>query len=165
MRDLVDTLDADASAEPPPDLMRRVLTLLRGRRAQPNLAERLAGAMQVVAELIFDSGRPAAAGLRGGATAHQLTYRTDLGTVDLRLSPHDARTRRSWRVRGQLDASSRGVTTVALVRAGTGEEVTQTEADERGHFCLAADPGIYDVLIAPDDTRILVLRDVEVGDS
>src|SRR5437773_3015668 len=122
----------DDSAEPPAWLMRRVSGLMRPP-GRPKAGERLVEVLHVVARLVYDSRpQPALAGFRGGtATTVQASYHSELGSVDLKISPRRrprgsggaGAGREGWLIEGQVSAAERPrLTSVSLLRSGSGDE-------------------------------------------
>ena len=84
---IVDLLERDDSTAAPAWLLERVAGFLRRPRPMPGRAGTLGELVRVVARLVCDSSRrPALAGFRGAAVATQLTYQSELGAVELRIS-------------------------------------------------------------------------------
>ncbi len=163
VRGIVAALSHDESVEPAAELVDRVVALFRESRAAPRPSA-LAGLRRAVAALVFDSRlQPALAGFRGTAGARHLSWTSELGGVDLELSPPRPGTDPGWRILGQLAGNDRrGGAEVSLVRRATGGEVAAGRCDERGTFRLLAGPGDYDVLIGLG-SGTLVLENLRVG--
>jgi hypothetical protein len=165
IRDLIHLLATDDSVEPSQALMAQVTAML-GRAPREHLlaavADRIAGAVRAVAQLVYDSrAQPALAGFRGPSSVpgrpHQLTYRAGDATVDLSL----ARQGDGWEVRGQVSGPTRETATpIALVPSGTTRMTASTAADDRGYFRLEVDRGVYDLLIGSG----LIVHGITLGD-
>lgn len=173
-RTVVETLRADDSQAPPADVMARAKALFADRRvaATPSLLET---AIRVIAELVHDSrlralsasdgSQPAPlAGVRGAATAYQLTFESERADVDLEVEPEEIGGSSLLRISGQITPRDEAdvIRTVAFVAPGTTEIASTIKPDQHGVFSLTIASGKYDLLITVSDTQV-VLPNVEIG--
>lgn len=115
----------------------------------------------VIAELVEDTRDPSSMyGLRGEATAYQLSFEADYAEVHLHVTSEAGGT---CRVRGQVDVfePSNDDIRVALRRSGR-ESLIETKADDTGQFKLEVEPATYDVIVSVG-LRTLLVPSVEIG--
>jgi anti-sigma factor RsiW len=160
-----ETLARDDTVETPADAIKRGKAIFRDRRAErPTLLDQIA---TVIASLVYDSrAQPALAGYRGGGSAFQLSFRSDLAEVDLDAEPLEAEEPSSpdgWRIIGQINAAGDPAPFhVELSAAGANEPARRTAADEHGVFTILAPQGRYDVRLRSATCEV-VLPGIELS--
>ena len=160
---VAEALRRDDSQAPSEDVLAQAKALFANRRiaSAPGLLETAA---RVIAELVYDS-RPqvALAGVRGAATAYQLSFQSERADVDLEVGPHEDEGSVLCRISGQITPSRKSdvVRTVAFAAPGTTEMASTIKPDQYGVFGATIASGKYDLLITLSDTQV-VLPNVEI---
>jgi hypothetical protein len=137
--------------DPPADAVRRALSLVQPVPATPTLLDRAAA----VARLVFDSfATPAPVGFRsaGLAAARHMTFDSDLGEIDLEITPSGPTTPGALRVLGQAvlaaDTPAR-----ATFRREDGTTLGPIDLDA-GRFAASISPGTWTLTIATGETSL-----------
>ena len=160
---VAETLRRDDSQAPPADVLAQANALFADRRiaTAPGWRETAA---RVIAELVYDS-RPqvALAGVRGSATAYQLSFQSERVDVDLEVEPHEDGGSGLCRISGQITTSRKSdvIRSVAFAAPGTTEIASTIKPDQHGVFGATIASGKYDLLITLSDTQV-VLPNVEI---
>ncbi|MBL8762581.1 MAG: hypothetical protein JNL50_14900 [Phycisphaerae bacterium] len=155
------TMKADDSVAPPPEVLRRALSLVRNPApAQPSLmdvAGDLAGrAREFLCTLVRDTlAEPALAGFRGTTESRHLSFECDVAEIDLQVSPTQDDARRT--IRGQVaPLNNDAVARVSWRSTLTGAPEQEIRADESGVFVLECPVGVYELSARVGDSVVRV---------
>lgn len=159
----VEALRSDDSVAAPADVLMRAKQRFAERRvpSQPGWLDSLA---QMVADLVYDS-RPqlAAAGVRGSATAYQLSFECELADIDLEIERYEEDGAELCRVTGQVSVHGKTAwaRTIAFVARGADKAVVTVTPDQHGTFDADVVPGVYYLAMNVSE-KTVVLADVEI---
>lgn len=166
VRTVLETMRTDKTEAPSVEVIKRTISAFSGGGESRGSLAWLEPLRRRVAELMFDSrAQPALAGFRGGSSSYQLAYRSDLGRVELRVSPGQRPARDAWRVRGQVTAGQRergDLGSVALVIPGTSDALVVAKLDQHGRFKLDTQCGKYDLAVQ-FGAEALIAPNLEIG--
>ncbi len=158
LRDVLAALGAGALSEPRPALVARL-----SRIARPELSSRAGMTVRAIASLIFDSWAAPATGLRGSEGPRQLVFESDAVEVDLVTRPPEHGKGGPWRIRGQVTVlRGEPVTGIDLCRQGSSTAVGHAQPDAEGQFVLAADHGVYDLVVRHGSAEVMI-EGLDVG--
>ncbi|MHC5114059.1 MAG: hypothetical protein ACYTGP_06480 [Planctomycetota bacterium] len=131
---------------------------------KPPRSEWIDAAARSVTEIVFDS-REEPERVDSPGPDFAVAYEGERGRVNLHMRPAMLPNERIWRVRGQVVAGPDAeVGDVVLREAGTRRDVAVCGSDEIGRFQVDVPAGAYDVLIALDDsTVVLTLPGLVIG--
>ena len=144
-------IGGDDGVDPPPEVVARAKAVFEPQPHGPGPVEAV---VRTIARLIFDSrAQPAYAGLRGAATAFQMTYELSGvpacpgAELDLQAQLTDGEDEgRPWRLLGQVASPQLiGSLRVDVCRAGSLAPIQTVEGDRRGGFVVLLPPGTYDL--------------------
>lgn len=165
VRTVLQTMRTDKTEAPSVAVIKRAISAFTGGGEGRGSLAWLEPLRRRVAQLIFDSrAQPALAGFRGGSSSYHLAYHSDLGRVELRVSPPQRPAQDAWRVRGQVTAGQRegDPGSVALLTPGTSHALAVAELDQHGRFKFDTPCGRYDLAVQ-FGAEALIAPNLEIG--
>ncbi len=170
VRCVLETMRTDDTEAPSIAMIKRTVMAFSGAEATDEQSGPLAWLEELghrVAQLIFDSrAQPALAGFRGGTSDYQLTYDSDMGRVELRVSPAERVAHKAWRVRGQVTPEQHreggAFGSVILLTPGTTDALAVAELDQYGRFKIDSDGGTYDLAVRCGD-EAMIAPNLQIG--
>lgn len=166
VRAVLQTMRTDETEAPSVAVIKRAISAFSGGGESQGSLAWLEQLRRRVAKLMFDSrAQPALAGFRGGSSSYQLAYHSDLGRVELRVSPPQRPAQHAWRVRGQVTAGQRDggeLGSVALLTPGTSHALAVVELDQHGRFKFDTQCGRYDLAVQ-FGAEALIAPNLEIG--
>ncbi len=163
IRATIETMRTDDSSAAPTDTLTRAQAIFKPEQT-PAWRRWLQDLEQVVASLIFDSrAQPALVGYRGGSDVVQLSFETEVASIDLELTSAGAVRDMTWTVMGQISPHDTELQLVVVLVSQTDDTIwVEVETDEHGVFTLQSPPGMHKLLIRFAD-RLVVLPNISLN--
>ena len=167
VRTVLQTMRTDKTEAPSVAVIKRAISVFSGGGEGRGSLAWLEPLRRRVAQLVFDSrAQPALAGFRGGTSDYQLTYDSEMGRVELRVSPAERVALKAWRVRGQVTPEQHreggAFGSVILLTPGTTDALAVAELDQYGRFKIDSDGGTYDLAVRCGD-EAMIAPNLQIG--
>lgn len=162
IRSILQTLRTDDSVAAPDSLVRRAQAIFESTTAaRPGIADAL---RRVLARLVFDSrAEVALAGFRGVEDSFQLSYESELATLDLECDLSGDPNRPTWSIIGQIESDTgAGGLNAVLYPTGSTTPVARTVTDEHGVFRMELSAGAYELHVEFPG-QVVVFSSVELS--
>lgn len=154
---VIGTLRTDDTVAPPADVLRRAMAIMRPQAQTLGWLETL---RRFVADLTFDSRvQPALTGFRSASAGAQLVYQSEIGEIELQVTPRPASEGPGWLVAGQLTPSADDLEIVAMSREG--DILATTTPDEAGIFSFAVEGDSFELMIRANG-QVIVIPQIEL---
>lgn len=145
IRTILQTMRTDDSVAPPDALVRRIQASFESTAAErPGIADAV---RRVLGRLVFDSrAELALAGFRGVEDSFQLSFESEVASLDLECDLSGDPNRPTWSIIGQVESDAGvGGLNATLYASGSSTPVARTVTDEHGVFRAELGAGAYDL--------------------